>query len=49
MMVFIGKEKLHVSAYSGNLHLKMTDIGRNMWFFLANKHHRLAILYSCVF
>ena len=31
MMVFISKEKLHVSAYSGHLHpLKMAAIGRNM-------------------
>ena len=29
--------------------LKMTAIGRNMCFFLANKHQHLAIFYSCVF
>jgi len=31
-MVFISKEKLHVSAYSGHLkvNLKMAVIGRNM-------------------
>ena len=78
-MVFISKEKLHVSAYSGHLqvlttfllkqfhiicslgilyktllvencqNLKMAAIGRNMQFFLVNKHHHLAIFYSCVF
>jgi len=29
--------------------LKMAAIGRNMQFFLANKHHHLAIFYSCIF
>ena len=29
--------------------LKMAAIGRNMQFFLANKHHHLIIFYSCVF
>ena len=49
-MVFISKEKLHVSAYSGHLqNLKMAAIGRNMYFFLTNEHNHLAIFYSCVF
>jgi len=26
----------------------MVAIGRNMYFFLANKYHHLAIIYSCV-
>ena len=48
MIVFISKEKLHVSAYSGHLQVP-TYIGRTMYFFLANKHNHLAIFYSSVF
>jgi len=60
-MVFISKEKLHVSAYSGHLQvltvfcrkLLEPEDGRyrpkHVVFFLANKHHHLAIFYSCVF
>jgi len=51
-MVFISKEKIHVSAYSGHLqvqNLKMAAIGQTCSFFHANKHHNLAIFYSCVF
>jgi len=41
---------LYVTLLAENCqNLKMAAIGRNMYFFLVNKHHNLAIFYSRVF